>query len=277
MIFGLFSGIFWALDTIVLSYISAFVLIICFFHDFIAVWLLFFTSKIKLKKQELKILILAGIAGGLGMILYLLGIYLSSASIAGVLSSLYPIFSAVLAHFVLREYLSLLGYFGLVLAIFGTFMLFNINLSEFSFLGAFCALGCAFCWGSECVIVKLALNKGTDEKTALFIRQCVSSFFSFVGILVVFSLGKLDFSQSNLYLVCVASVLGTISYFFYYKAISKLGALKAMGLNISYSAWIVVFGVFFGSQINMYLLLCALIIIFGCLLSNAKTIKIEVK
>ena len=103
MIFGLFSGIFWALDTIVLSYISAFVLIICFFHDFIAVWLLFFTSKINLKKQELKILILAGIAGGLGMILYLLGIYLSSASIAGVLSSLYPIFSAVLAHFVLRE------------------------------------------------------------------------------------------------------------------------------------------------------------------------------
>ena len=277
MIFGLFSGIFWALDTIVLSYISAFVLIICFFHDFIAVWLLFFTSKIKLKKQELKILILAGIAGGLGMILYLLGIYLSSASIAGVLSSLYPIFSAVLAHFVLREYLSLLGYFGLVLAIFGTFMLFNINLSEFSFLGAFCALGCAFCWGSECVIVKLALNKGTGEKTVLFIRQCVSSFFSFAGILVVFSLGKLDFSQSNLYLVCVASVLGTISYLFYYKAISKLGALKAMGLNISYSAWIVVFGVFFGSQINMYLLLCALIIIFGCLLSNAKTIRIEVK
>lgn len=277
MIFGLFSGIFWALDTIVLSYISAFVLIICFFHDFIAVWLLFFTSKINLKKQELKILILAGIAGGLGMILYLLGIYLSSASIAGVLSSLYPIFSAVLAHFVLREYLSLLGYFGLVLAIFGTFMLFNINLNEFSFLGAFCALGCAFCWGSECVIVKLALNKGADEKTALFIRQCVSSFFSFVGILAVFSLGKLDFSQSNLYLVCVASVLGTISYLFYYKAISKLGALKAMGLNISYSAWIVVFGVFFGSQINMYLLLCALIIIFGCLLSNAKTIKIEVK
>ena len=275
MIFGLFSGIFWALDTIVLSYISAFVLIICFFHDFIAVWLLFFTSKINLKKQELKILILAGIAGGLGMILYLLGIYLSSASIAGVLSSLYPIFSAVLAHFVLREYLSLLGYFGLVLAIFGTFMLFNINLNEFSFLGAFCAFGCAFCWGSECVIVKLALNKGTDEKTALFIRQCVSSFFSFVGILVVFSLGKLDFSQSNLYLVCVASVLGTISYLFYYKAISKLGALKAMGLNISYSAWIVVFGVFFGSQINMYLLLCALIIIFGCLLSNAKTIKMR--
>ena len=277
MIFGLFSGIFWALDTIVLSYISAFVLIICFFHDFIAVWLLFFTSKINLKKQELKILILAGIAGGLGMILYLLGIYLSSASIAGVLSSLYPIFSAVLAHFVLREYLSLLGYFGLVLAIFGTFMLFNINLNEFSFLGAFCAFGCAFCWGSECVIVKLALNTGTDEQTALFIRQCVSSFFSFVGILAVFSLGKLDFSQSNLYLVCVASVLGTISYLFYYKAISKLGALKAMGLNISYSAWIVVFGVFFGSQINMYLLLCALIIIFGCLLSNAKTIKIEVK
>ena len=54
MIFGLFSGIFWALDTIVLSYISEFVLIICFFHDFIAVWLLFFTSKINLKKQELK-------------------------------------------------------------------------------------------------------------------------------------------------------------------------------------------------------------------------------
>ena len=68
MIFGLFSGIFWALDTIVLSYISAFVLIICFFHDFIAVWLLFFASKINLKKQELKILIPAGIDGGAKLI-----------------------------------------------------------------------------------------------------------------------------------------------------------------------------------------------------------------
>lgn len=277
MIFGLLSGVFWALDTLVLSYISAFALIICFLHDFIAVCLLFFISKINIKKQELKILILAGIAGGLGMILYLLGIYLSSAGIAGVLSSLYPVFSALLAHFVLKQHLSLLGYFGLVLAIFGTFMLFNINVSELSFLGAFCALGCAFCWGSECVIVNLALNKGADEKTALFIRQCVSSLLCFVGILVVFSLGKLDFSQNSLYFVFIASVLGTISYLFYYKAISRLGALKAMGLNISYSAWIVILGVFFSNQINLYLLLCAVIIICGCLLSDARTIKVLVK
>lgn len=270
MIFGLFSGIFWALDTLVLSYISAFALIVCFLHDFIAVWLLFFITKISLKKQELKILLLAGLAGGLGMILYLLGIYFSSAGIAGVFSSLYPVCSAVLAHFVLRQHLSFLGYLGLILAIFGTFMLFNINLSEFNFLGAFCALGCAFCWGSECVIVNIALNKGVSEKTALFVRQCVSSAFSLLGVLAVFAYGELDFESKNLSFVVIASLLGAISYLFYYKAISRLGALKAMGLNISYSAWIVILGVFFGNEINLYLLLCASFIICGCLLTNAK-------
>lgn len=273
MIFGLLSGIFWALDTLLLSFISTFALIICFLHDFIAACVLIFTTNIKAKKDQIKILVFAGVGGGLGMLFYLFSIHLSSAGVAGILSSLYPVITAILANFILAQRLSFIGYFGLFLAILGTFLLFNINLADFNILGAICALLCAFCWGSECVIVNIALNKGADEKTALFIRQCVSSFISLIGIIFILLFGKIDFNSQNILFIIFASLLGLISYLFYYKAIGKIGALKAMGLNISYSAWIVLFGILFGNKIDLYLLFCAFLIITGSVLSNKKALK----
>ena len=39
-----------------------------------------------------------------------------------------------------------------------------------------------------------------------------------------------------------AALFATVSYLFYYKAIGKIGASKAMALNVTYTAWAILFG-----------------------------------
>ena len=55
------------------------------------------------------------------------------------------------------------------------------------------------------------------------------------------STGQALTSPGAMGLVALAAAAGTASYLFYYKAIDLLGAARAMALNISYSAWAVLF------------------------------------
>ena len=43
--------------------------------------------------------------------------------------------------------------------------------------------------------------------------------------------------------IAIAGLFATVSYLFYYKAIAQIGASKAMALNVTYTAWAIVFGV----------------------------------
>ena len=55
-----------------------------------------------------------------------------------------------------------------------------------------------------------------------------------------------------------------MSYLFYYKAIAKLGAAKAMALNITYTAWALVFTVVLlrdFSVLNPLTVICALVVV----------------
>ena len=47
----------------------------------------------------------------------------------------------------------------------------------------------------------------------------------------------------------IAGFFATVSYLFYYKAINKIGAAKAMALNVTYVAW----GIVFSIPVNMLL------------------------
>lgn len=70
-------------------------------------------------------------------------------------------------------------------------------------------------------------------------------------------------------LILLAGLLGTASYLCYYKAISLIGASKAMALNITYAAWAVVFGIVFlgnRSLLHPVTLACtAVVLLFGVL------------
>ena len=60
-----------------------------------------------------------------------------------------------------------------------------------------------------------------------------------------------------------AALFATISYLLYYKTISKVGASKAMALNITYTAWAIVYTVMLGdfSVLNPLTLICAVVIV----------------
>jgi hypothetical protein len=70
----------------------------------------------------------------------------------------------------------------------------------------------------------------------------------------------------------IAALFATVSYLFYYKAISQIGASKSMALNITYSAWAVIFGVIFmknHSLLNPVTILCTIAVLVFAILAGA--------
>lgn len=69
--------------------------------------------------------------------------------------------------------------------------------------------------------------------------------------------------------IILAGLFATISYLFYYKAISQIGASKAMALNVSYSAWAVVISIVVFKNyglLNPVTILCTIVVLlFGIL------------
>ena len=64
--------------------------------------------------------------------------------------------------------------------------------------------------------------------------------------------------------IAAAGLCATLSYLFYYKAITKVGASKAMALDVTYAAWAIVFTVVFTRDLSILTpvtVVCALIVI----------------
>jgi drug/metabolite transporter (DMT)-like permease len=110
------------------------------------------------------------------------------------------------------------------------------------------ALMCSFGWGIEAVVLAKCLTdpEVTDEY-ALQIRQTTSALTYGLVILPVlkgWGFTAQLFTGSTGWLlpvIAAAALFATVSYLFYYKAISQIGASKAMALNVTYSAWAIVF------------------------------------
>ena len=101
-------------------------------------------------------------------------------------------------------------------------------------------------WGSEAVLCAWGMrDDAVDNETALQIRETTSALAYAVVVVPLF--GAWGFAASAIPslatgVIALSALAGTASYLFYYKGISVIGAAKAMALNISYSAWAVVFG-----------------------------------
>ncbi len=106
-------------------------------------------------------------------------------------------------------------------------------------LGFGCAILCCIGWASEAVICAYGLKDLdiTDEH-ALQIRQTASAVFYGVVILTVIKGWVFTIEAAG---TSASALFGTAPYVFYYKAIAGIGASKAMALNITYSAWSIVF------------------------------------
>ncbi|MCR2045734.1 DMT family transporter [Acetatifactor muris] len=275
MRYGILAGITWALETVILGaalamtpfvsseqaiFLAPFVS--TFLHDACsAVWAGFYNGLRRnmydvwkaLQTKSGKFVVLAAIIGGpVGMTGYVLAVNYMGASVGAVASAIFPAIGAVLAYFFLKEKMQWYRWILLVATLLGVYGLSwspDLAMSNF-FFGVIGALMCAFGWGIEAVILARCLqDPEVKDEYALQIRQTTSALV--YGIVILPTLRGWGFTIHLftgdtgwlLVMIAFAALFATISYLFYYRAIAEIGASKAMALNVSYSAWAIVFTV----------------------------------
>ena len=297
MLFGVIAGISWGLETFVLGIALSMTPFVSdqqalFLAPFVSTFLHDLCSAIfscayngvrgqlpavikALKSDVGKYVMLAGLIGGpIGMTGYVLTIKYMGASIGAVASAVFPAIGAVLACIFLKEKMKWYRWILLIITLLGVYGLSyspDLSISNF-WLGIVGALMCSFGWGIEGVILaKCFTSPDVKNEYALQIRQTTSALIYAIIILPVIKGWGLttklfiypDF-RYVLPIIALAALFATISYFSYYKAISKVGVSKAMALDISYVAWAMIFTVLFKkdySVLSPITIICALLVV----------------
>lgn len=245
-----------------------------------------------LKTRSGKFVVLAAVIGGpIGMTGYVMSVNYMGASIGAVASAIFPAIGAVLAFVFLKEKMKWHQWLFLIATLIGVYGLYyspEMNVSNFA-LGILGAIMCSFGWGIEAVILAKSLTdpEVTDEY-ALQIRQITSALTYGVILLPAISLIKgwgiadsWNFSASLftsnvtwlIPLIATAGLAATISYLFYYKAIAQIGASKAMGLNVTYGAWAVIFTAIITFTMPSAIAIICTIIVLSCSIFAAADFK----
>lgn len=289
---GVMSAIAWGLDTVLVGVVLSMApftnneiaimlapFVSTFLHDlFSSIWMFLYIISTKqvgklikaLKTPSTKYVVLGAIMGGpIGMTGYLLSVKYIGPSYAATISSIYPAVGAVLAAIFLKEKISKKGYVGLLVSILGIALLgMNSSGGETSLIGFLFAGLSVIGWGSECVICSYGMkDDDITPKQALQVRQVVSAVCSGVIIIPLLKAYPLVFEVFKgkvLWVIIVTALMGTISYVCYYTAIHKLGPTRAMGLNITYVVWAMVFDrILLGHEITIKMVVCALMVMIG--------------
>lgn len=296
MFAGIIAGITWAIATVVLGialgmssfcsteqaiFLAPFVS--TFLHDACsAIWSAIYNGARgnlgnvwkAFKTKSGKWVVVAAIIGGpIGMTGYVMAVNYMGASIGAVASAIFPAIGTILAYFFLKEKMKWYQWVFLIFTLLGVYGLSyspDLQIQNF-WLGLLGALMCAFGWGIEAVILAKSLTdpEVTDEY-ALQIRQTTSAVF--YGLIILPVLKGWGFTASLmtpdtgwlLPTIAIAGLFATVSYLFYYKAIAKIGASKAMALNVTYCAWAIVFTVLIlrdTSVLTASTIICSIIVL----------------
>lgn len=273
MRFGLFSGVLWGLDTVVLGIALSMAPFIdtpeaiafaavasSFLHDAAcAIWLAIYMGvrgRLKDTLAALKtrsgLVVIAGalLGGPIGMTGYVIAINNIGAAYTAIISAFYPALGAFLSYVLLKEKMSAKQIASLIVALFGVMAIGYISAGDSEMgnttIGLVGAILAVIGWGSEAVLCAWGMkDDAVDNETALQIRETASALVYGIAVLPLF--GAWGFTAHAIPnfatgIVALSALAGTASYLFYYKGISVIGAAKAMALNISYSAWAVAFG-----------------------------------
>ncbi len=300
MIAGIIAGITWAIETIILGvalsmtpfvsgeqaiFLAPFVS--TFIHDACSAICACVYNAIRgnlpgvikaIKTKSGRFVSLAAVIGGpVGMTGYVLAVANMGASIGAVASAIFPAIGAVLAYIFLKEKMQWYRWIFLILSLLGVYGLSyspEININNF-WLGFLGALMCAFGWGIEAVIIaKSVQDDAITDEIALQIRQTTSAIVYGIVILPImrgwgFTASLFSNTGCLIPTIAIAALFATVSYLFYYKAISQIGASKSMALNVSYSAWAVIISIVVLKQyslLNPITIVCTIAVLaFGIL------------
>ena len=289
MRYGIGSGALWGLDTVILAIALALnpfatdahaSLVSAALHDAVCalILLVFMAMRGRLKdtwraihtRSGRAVMVAALLGGPIGMSGYLLAIDQIGAGYTAIISTFYPALGTALAVLVLKErmrprqVIALAVAIGAIIATSYT----STSVSGSALWGVLGALAAVVGWGCEAVILAWGMrDDAVDNETALQIRETTSG-LTYLMLVVplggaLSSTGQALTSPGAMGLVALAAAAGTASYLFYYKAIDLLGAARAMALNISYSAWTVLFAFLLQSIVPapIQIVLCVVILV----------------
>lgn len=295
MRWGVFSGALWGLDTVILGIALAMApfagasqasMASALLHDAICALILFVYMGARgrlgrtlaaIRTRSGKAIALGAILGGpFGMTGYLIAINNIGPGYTAIISTFYPAVGTLLAYLFLKERMRPRQILALLVAL-GAIILIGYSstgsaTSGNAVLGIVAALACVLGWGSEAVILAWGMRDDeVDEDSALQIRESTSAL---VYLLVVAPIaGVLGFGIRAIPtlgtgVIALAALAGTASYLFYYTAINTVGASRGMALNISYSAWAVIFALLLiGTVPSVLQIVCCMIILVGTVLA----------
>ncbi|WDF25788.1 DMT family transporter [Fusobacterium nucleatum] len=300
VIAGLFSGITWALYTIINnlitkniifnSYIEKMfipVLVIVFLHDFFSsIWLFFylwrkrklFELKRTIKSKNMFLIFLGALFGGpIGMSGYLLGIKYMGASYTASFSCTYLILGTILSVVFLKEKINLKMIIAVLINMAGIFILnFQVNemdSDKISILGIFSLILCIFGWALEGLIASYILkykNVDTEPSIAIFIRQLTSTvFYSFLIIPYIraYNLVFIVLKSNIALYIALISVIGSLSFFLWYYSMSIVGVARGISLNISYIIWTIIFEIIvFNVKFQLNFIVASILLIVSVIL-----------
>ena len=300
VIAGLFSGITWALYTIINNLITKNtifnsymekmfipVLVIVFLHDFFSsIWLFFylwrrkklFELKKTIKSKNIFLIFLGALFGGpIGMSGYLLGIKYMGASYTASFSSTYLILGTILSVIFFKEKINLKMIVAVLINMIGIFILnFQINKmgsDKISILGIFFLILCIFGWALEGLMASYILkykNTDTEPSIAIFIRQLTSTvFYSFLIIPYIraYNLFFIVLKSNIVLYIALISVIGSLSFFLWYYSMSIIGVARGISLNVSYIIWTIIFEIIlFNAKFQLNFIVASILFVVSVIL-----------
>ena len=299
MKYGLTSGLLWGLDTVILGIglamspyigtaeaIALAAIVGAALHDvFCALWLFVYMAvrgRLKdtlaaLKTRSGKVVMLGALLGGpIGMTGYVIAINNIGAGYTAIISSFYPAFGTLMAVLVLKEKMRPGQVVALMVALAGIiamgYLSADTTVTGDAMVGLLGAAACVIGWGSEAVLCAWGMrDDAVDNETALQIRETTSALVYCIVVLPIFGAWAWTLTvvpSLATAVVALAGLAGAASYLFYYKGISVIGAAKGMALNISYSAWAVLFGfILLGTVPGPIEITCCIAILCGTVLA----------
>ena len=221
-----------------------------------------------------KFVCLGALMGGpIGMGGYLIALKFAGPAFVLPITTLYPAIASLLAVVVLKEKITKLAWAGLGMCILGAIIIGYTppsgETSEFFYLGLAFAFVATIGWGAEGVCSAYGMDL-LDPSIVLNIRQLVSAstyllvILPAVGGYAVLSDAAFDISGN---FILFAGLLGAASYLSWYKAMNMTGVSRAMGINVTYALWGIIFSsVFMDTELTASLVLGALTITAGMIM-----------
>ena len=302
---GTLSGVTWGMDTVLLGLVMTMLpfsknpvllivgTIVCsMLHDvFAAFWMLAIMG-VKGRLKELgtavrsgdgRFCILGALLGGpLAMTFYLLAISEGGAALTATVTACYPLLGSAMAVRILKEKMSMSGWVGLLICVLGIAYIGympsdNSNIDVIGGIGF--ALMAAIGWASEAVICGFGMKSGkVDPQMALLIRELTSglAYVLIVTPLLLGGYGNMLNAVSAIFnerlcwiTLMLTALLGMISFLCWYTSINSIGASRALCLNVTYSFWAVIFGLFIlGGEFSFNVVIGSVVIVLGVIVAT---------